>query len=99
MRRMRSRVAAGWALDPHERWVPTGIVDRRLQATRTLRRKYPPRSEEHTSELQSRQYLVCRLLLEKKKKKKKKVNHSKSKGLMKLKHNHEIHNINLHYIH
>src|SRR3712207_8336653 len=29
---------------------------------------YPaiPRSEEHTSELQSRQYLVCRLLLEKK---------------------------------
>src|SRR5438445_13118546 len=35
---------------------------------------WPPpwllRSEEHTSELQSRQYLVCRLLLEKKKKKK-----------------------------
>src|SRR3712207_8862288 len=27
----------------------------------------PLRSEEHTSELQSRQYLVCRLLLEKKK--------------------------------
>src|SRR3712207_8608196 len=27
----------------------------------------PIRSEEHTSELQSRQYLVCRLLLEKKK--------------------------------
>src|SRR5947209_16683236 len=31
--------------------------------------KTPNRSEEHTSELQSRQYLVCRLLLEKKKKK------------------------------
>src|SRR5690625_5824404 len=30
-----------------------------------------PRSEEHTSELQSRGHLVCRLLLEKKKKKKK----------------------------
>src|SRR3989440_1301259 len=30
----------------------------------------PPRSEEHTSELQSRSDLVCRLLLEKKKKKK-----------------------------
>src|SRR3712207_7566196 len=29
--------------------------------------KSPARSEEHTSELQSRQYLVCRLLLEKKK--------------------------------
>src|SRR3712207_8330719 len=38
-----------------------------------VRRHLPPhalpdrRSEEHTSELQSRQYLVCRLLLEKKK--------------------------------
>src|SRR5205823_12886360 len=32
-----------------------------------------PRSEEHTSELQSLAYLVCRLLLEKKKKKKKKT--------------------------
>src|SRR3712207_7291903 len=31
------------------------------------RRAEPHRSEEHTSELQSRQYLVCRLLLEKKK--------------------------------
>src|SRR5207302_5991827 len=31
-----------------------------------------PRSEEHTSELQSRENLVCRLLLEKKKKKQKK---------------------------
>src|SRR3712207_9490970 len=30
-------------------------------------REEGPRSEEHTSELQSRQYLVCRLLLEKKK--------------------------------
>src|SRR5438445_5571748 len=39
----------------------------RPSPTRTVRR-----SEEHTSELQSRQYLVCRLLLEKKKKKKKK---------------------------
>src|SRR5476651_2766634 len=34
----------------------------------------PWRSEEHTSELQSRQYLVCRLLLEKKKKKNKQNN-------------------------
>src|SRR3712207_7928722 len=31
------------------------------------REPHHPRSEEHTSELQSRQYLVCRLLLEKKK--------------------------------
>src|SRR3712207_8814282 len=33
-----------------------------------LRRETSQRSEEHTSELQSRQYLVCRLLLEKKNK-------------------------------
>src|SRR5690606_41849725 len=32
-----------------------------------VRRPRPPRSEEHTSELQSRENLVCRLLLEKKK--------------------------------
>src|SRR3712207_7534761 len=31
-----------------------------------MARKFLERSEEHTSELQSRQYLVCRLLLEKK---------------------------------
>src|SRR5690606_40863784 len=35
--------------------------------TRRARRNPPPRSEEHTSELQSRENLVCRLLLEKKK--------------------------------
>src|SRR5258708_27525094 len=32
-----------------------------------VRRRRPPRSEEHTSELQSPDHLVCRLLLEKKK--------------------------------
>src|SRR5438105_6062495 len=37
-----------------------------------------PRSEEHTSELQSRVDLVCRLLLEKKKKKQKKKNEPKN---------------------
>src|SRR3712207_8768680 len=37
--------------------------------SQSLPQPWPPssRSEEHTSELQSRQYLVCRLLLEKKK--------------------------------
>src|SRR3712207_7768634 len=39
---------------------------RELHRGRHARRARPPRSEEHTSELQSRQYLVCRLLLEKK---------------------------------
>src|SRR3712207_7432874 len=40
-----------------------GRTDPRLP----VRRRRAHRSEEHTSELQSRQYLVCRLLLEKKK--------------------------------
>src|SRR2546425_5626809 len=44
------------------------------ECTPTAPRYY--RSEEHTSELQSLAYLVCRLLLEKKKKKKKNI-HSK----------------------
>src|SRR5437879_8638227 len=38
------------------------------------------RSEEHTSELQSPMYLVCRLLLEKKKKKKKKKTNTRIKS-------------------
>src|SRR2546422_4015451 len=46
---------------------------RRPAAMRQARRA--PRSEEHTSELQSRLHLVCRLLLEKKKKKNTTKNH------------------------
>src|SRR2546425_3473193 len=38
--------------------------------------RIPARSEEHTSELQSLAYLVCRLLLEKKKKKRKQSTHT-----------------------
>src|SRR5947209_12830138 len=41
---------------------------RRLLAAYGAANRFTLRSEEHTSELQSRQYLVCRLLLEKKKK-------------------------------
>src|SRR3712207_1899453 len=40
----------------------------RLPRTQVIYVTSYPRSEEHTSELQSRQYLVCRLLLEKKNK-------------------------------
>src|SRR5947209_14086549 len=63
----------------------------RSQQTALLSRKpsdLPPRtrSEEHTSELQSRQYLVCRLLLEKKKKKKKK----KQTETLNVKHTNKI---------
>src|SRR3712207_7073873 len=51
-----------------------GLARRRAQAPGELgevvrRVQLLDRSEEHTSELQSRQYLVCRLLLEKKKQK------------------------------
>src|SRR3712207_8663240 len=46
--------------------LPCGRAGR---AQARLRLRPPRRSEEHTSELQSRQYLVCRLLLEKKKEK------------------------------
>src|SRR3712207_6975715 len=43
-----------------------GVVDARLAAADDLAQPvHVVRSEEHTSELQSRQYLVCRLLLEK----------------------------------
>src|SRR3712207_7732471 len=45
------------------------VEEVRLEASRVSIARVEVRSEEHTSELQSRQYLVCRLLLEKKKKK------------------------------
>src|SRR3712207_8756190 len=61
---------------PHWRNVVGGQVVLEDAVRRTLAFTSPEgkeyrlreRSEEHTSELQSRQYLVCRLLLEKKKK-------------------------------
>src|SRR3712207_8890918 len=65
-RRLRRQRARGGAVsqvrlrdrgDASPGGVPRGALRRHLL-----------RSEEHTSELQSRQYLVCRLLLEKKKK-------------------------------
>src|SRR3712207_8282227 len=45
-----------------------GTVPRRPTIAESASRNSGSRSEEHTSELQSRQYLVCRLLLEKKNK-------------------------------
>src|SRR3712207_8025081 len=44
---------------------PTNL-DNGILLCRFHHRRFDNRSEEHTSELQSRQYLVCRLLLEKK---------------------------------
>src|SRR6266700_4924445 len=60
---------------------------RRSAPRARCRSAWPPRhgrSEEHTSELQSRENLVCRLLLEKKKKRSKN-NHLKKKKKIKVK--------------
>src|SRR5437879_5178250 len=57
LRRAAQKLAAGHALD-------AGEISKLNHALNV-----PVRSEEHTSELQSPMYLVCRLLLEKKKKK------------------------------
>src|SRR2546427_8863049 len=62
-------------LGPKRNWLDL-VADRRFEARRArgevLRHarqfRFGPRSEEHTSELQSQSNLVCRLLLEKKKK-------------------------------
>src|SRR3712207_7090216 len=43
------------------------VIEANVRASRSMPFVSKFRSEEHTSELQSRQYLVCRLLLEKKK--------------------------------
>src|SRR5689334_23988806 len=59
----------------------TALPLRRLRQSVSFRRFKPyqlPRSEEHTSELQSQFHLVCRLLLEKKKKTKT-INHQNKK--------------------
>src|SRR3712207_7052833 len=47
---------------------PEHLLEVLLSAFQRVLGSTESRSEEHTSELQSRQYLVCRLLLEKKKK-------------------------------
>src|SRR5204863_7999504 len=51
--------------------LPANVITEPAKTPRQSIRRWPARSEEHTSELQSRRDLVCRLLLEKKKKKKK----------------------------
>src|SRR3712207_7838108 len=66
----RRRADRGRDQRPHarERHVrPPAAGGMMLRTTLAGLRAHKLRSEEHTSELQSRQYLVCRLLLEKKK--------------------------------
>src|SRR3712207_8562323 len=60
------RARAGEPARPRRDAFLTRVHTQRQAVSRT---GHPDRSEEHTSELQSRQYLVCRLLLEKKKNK------------------------------
>src|SRR3712207_8822572 len=73
VRRVWSQFGMGWATWGIEGFNPTWRVQRAYGGGMVY--DYAPhlgdqvlRSEEHTSELQSRQYLVCRLLLEKKNK-------------------------------
>src|SRR5437764_11462223 len=54
------------------------------------------RSEEHTSELQSPMYLVCRLLLEKKKKKKKKNNKERNNNKCNINKMKKLYSISIH---
>src|SRR3712207_7366807 len=69
--RRRPRPCCPYRLAPIRCWRPLSpaillLVLESRPTTPTGGRHLPLRSEEHTSELQSRQYLVCRLLLDKK---------------------------------
>src|SRR3712207_8260584 len=70
--------ATSWTMPDRSRPCHTGCLPPKRRSVRSATQRDSPistwfvrrsstRSEEHTSELQSRQYLVCRLLLEKKK--------------------------------
>src|SRR3712207_7910648 len=78
---LRHDVAAITPLPPDPRMSSSGASHAPQEGRLNWgRRPYAPqRSEEHTSELQSRQYLVCRLLLEKKKNRKF-IKHSTAKS-------------------
>src|SRR5207253_4402309 len=60
---------SGLRLVPGDHGVYDVEVDGQVVFSMDRVMRFPERSEEHTSELQSRGHLVCRLLLEKKKKK------------------------------
>src|SRR3712207_7955333 len=70
--RRSGRLTKSWE-SPLQRSLPRRLLHHRPPrrwsgtTTRPPSSRCSTRSEEHTSELQSRQYLVCRLLLEKKK--------------------------------
>src|SRR2546422_1493108 len=66
----RSSVFVGGPSDGHGNHQTAGAMAQEVFRAAGDPNVFPERSEEHTSELQSRLHLVCRLLLEKKKKKK-----------------------------
>src|SRR3712207_7741714 len=61
----KPNIIYSWAGGVLREQVKAGVIE---DLTGVMDGAWKERSEEHTSELQSRQYLVCRLLLEKKKK-------------------------------
>src|SRR2546422_4201938 len=71
----RSSPGRGYGMCPPWTWVSRAVIVQRdvfmsvLASSLLVNRNHSGRSEEHTSELQSRLHLVCRLLLEKKKQK------------------------------
>src|SRR3712207_7143493 len=69
--RLNAKTAQQLGVDVCKAHIGQGVRSPKIQSTHTSPREKAQanenlRSEEHTSELQSRQYLVCRLLLEKK---------------------------------
>src|SRR3712207_8637356 len=66
--RIRAPTATGEVVICRLRAMRAFTLDRERVGVRLDGQRRHARSEEHTSELQSRQYLVCRLLLEKKNK-------------------------------
>src|SRR5688572_3160297 len=60
-------ISSGGALSSAQTTVLLSVEDTMAAMQKASTIKYRPRSEEHTSELQSQSNLVCRLLLEKKK--------------------------------
>src|SRR5690625_5388753 len=55
-------------IDQTQAWADMNLVPIKRRIAQAAQKGIQARSEEHTSELQSRGHLVCRLLLEKKKK-------------------------------
>src|SRR6266446_7257413 len=83
-RRRHTRLQGDWSSDVCSSDLPSSPVDRENHCPGLSGAS--PRSEEHTSELQSPCNLVCRLLLEKKKKIKFKLIIVKNKRIIKTNH-------------